>query len=424
MRVSVPGGYGAGYALTLYQFGSAVATAAQNVSYPAPTLEPNSLRQNRTGYSSAPTSALLLDTSNPVTLQLNGTGFSPNPALTTVTYGPVSDPAAYVCTLLPALSSTTLLTCQTQSGSQGLNLLFTVTVSGQSVVGTDRLSFPVVPTVTSIVGCAASAANPNATTDCSTEGGAAMTVRGEPFVQEGISVSIGGSLCANPVVLSNSLLTCTLPAGAGALRSVIVTSNGQSSIPVFLVSYAAPTITALSSANCSQGSTALRLTQCPNGGAGAFITVHGLNFGFVAGSPPAVLIGATLSSSVVQDAAVPHRRVVVALPPGVGLDRAVVVLQSGGAIGASTASLSYLECAPGTFRSGLNCPVCAPDRVSSAADSPFCSPCSGGQYPNPSFSACVACEAGKASPGGEASCSNCTAGSAAVVPGLALCNEW
>jgi hypothetical protein len=65
-----------------------------------------------------------------------------------------------------------------------------------------------------------------------------VTISGDAFVQIGLSVSINGQYCTNPFVFQdNTRITCVLPPGAGLERAVIVTSDGQSSLPASLVTY-------------------------------------------------------------------------------------------------------------------------------------------------------------------------------------------
>ncbi len=60
---------------------------------------------------------------------------------------------------------------------------------------------------------------------------------GRNFVQTGISVSVGGRECANPIVpasLNGTEVHCILPESSGGVaRSVLVVSFGQASNPGF-----------------------------------------------------------------------------------------------------------------------------------------------------------------------------------------------
>ncbi len=139
--------------------------------------------------------------------------------------------------MVPEASSFSRISCITALGSQGAALIFKVNVGGLEVTsqGLFQINFPIVPTVTRVSGCIDV---DNSTVECDTEGGAALTIYGNNFVQSNIAVTIGGESCSSPFVRSVRMITCLSPPGAGgAMRTVVVVSSGQSSIPKPLVQY-------------------------------------------------------------------------------------------------------------------------------------------------------------------------------------------
>jgi hypothetical protein len=103
--------------------------------------------------------------------------------------------------------------------------------------GPDFITFPVVPTVTAVTGCAQQVGN--TTQRCPTDGGPTLTIYGSDFIQNGLSVAINGNPCTLPIVSDgNSVIRCALPAGAGLKRNVVVNSLGQNSVAKALVYYA------------------------------------------------------------------------------------------------------------------------------------------------------------------------------------------
>ncbi len=87
-----------------------------------------------------------------------------------------------------------------------------------------------------------------------------------------LTVSVGGSACTGVVQLSERSLTCVLPAGVRSNVPVIVTSTGSASRAALLVSYALPTVVAIS--GCTPGVTNSSVIDCPRLG-GALITLTG-----------------------------------------------------------------------------------------------------------------------------------------------------
>jgi hypothetical protein len=84
-------------------------------------------------------------------------------------------PPLQTCTILPSLSTSTTITCTTAPRGAGLLATFTVAVPDQTAVGTDTISFPVLPYIYSVSGCVNVLSR---TIECPTEGGIPLTVNG------------------------------------------------------------------------------------------------------------------------------------------------------------------------------------------------------------------------------------------------------
>lgn len=104
-------------------------------------------------------------------------------------------------------------------------------------------------------------------------GGISLSIIGSCF-SNGVDafVDIGAYACVSPSVVSDSLITCTIPPGVGALHVVSVTVGGKTSFENCgaeegcEVTYSPPAITSTS------------LSTCPAFG-GCVLTVAGRNFG-------------------------------------------------------------------------------------------------------------------------------------------------
>lgn len=139
-----------------------------------------------------------------------------------------------------------------------------------------------------------------------TAGGIPLTINGSNF---GLTATptVGGSVC--PVTTrSHTQLVCTLPAGTGSNREVVVASLGRTSNAATF-SYAGPFVTSISPAS---GATAGNVP----------LTINGLNF--AAGST--VAVGGSNCPVVSQSGT---DSIVCTLPPGQGRDREVRVTSAG-----------------------------------------------------------------------------------------------
>ncbi len=166
---------------------------------------------------------------------------------------------------------------------------------------------------------------------------------GSNFVQP-VACFVNGVGCGQLNVLSSTRLTCVLPTAVSpCLAPVIVSATGQFSAPVDLLSYAPPTITSVTGCTATGSGS---IVNCARNG-NTTITIRGANFG---ARNAVVLIGAVTCSNVVQDTSSPAAAqsfLTCRTPSGNALNQPILVLQSGGQISTSNASLSYAQCPPG-----------------------------------------------------------------------------
>ena len=62
----------------------------------------------------------------------------------------------------------------------------------------------------------------NATINCPTLGGVLLSIFGQNFGQDGLAITIGENDCNNPTFVTETLVTCVLPQGAGSELDVRV----------------------------------------------------------------------------------------------------------------------------------------------------------------------------------------------------------
>eukprot|EP00026_Physarum_polycephalum_P000048 Phypoly_transcript_00048.p1 GENE.Phypoly_transcript_00048~~Phypoly_transcript_00048.p1 ORF type:complete len:2722 (+),score=260.03 Phypoly_transcript_00048:277-8166(+) len=115
-----------------------------------------------------------------------------------------------------------------------------------------------------------------------TDGGV-ITIAGSSFVPEGVdagdnsNITVDGKLCISPVWTSDTSIQCTVGAGIGKNKPVVVTVGGQASDPYNIFSYNDPTVTSVNPNHYgTQG--------------GARITISGTNFGTGTPLPKAYLL--------------------------------------------------------------------------------------------------------------------------------------
>ena len=308
-------------------------------------------------------------------------------------------------------------------GSNATSYIFQLlALNAYSVVspGQDYYTYPVSPVVQSVSGCAAQSGN--ATLGCPTYGGEYVIINGTSFstAASDMSVRIGSSPCVDIVALSHSELLCLLEPGSGVQQPVTVTYSQLSSLPVPYLSYAPALMTRVSGCTDAVNATG----GCQRAG-GDTLTVYGSSFG---SSAPLVLIGGTACLNVVllEDDAT-QSRLQCNTPPGTGLALAIILVQAGGPVSVSPASvtLSYAPCPAGQFASATNssCLPCPTGTYQDSLGSASCKQCAAGTVPASASgaSACVACPAGSISAAGASLCSNCTAGYYTALPGSIAC---
>ena len=246
-----------------------------------------------------------------------------------------------------------------------------------------------------------------------------VTIAGEPC--DGVAhipmpFGPGGAL------LNGFALNCTLRSGTGQRLQVVVESLTITSVPKPFLSYSLPVIDHIG--GCAEQPFANETAECPRAG-GVRITLDGRNFGR---SGALVVFGDTLIADVQHSAAMPHRQLSFVLPPGMGVQRSVVLFQGGGGdIGPSPASVSYHQCEFGAFANTSSprfaCDACPANSYSNTRDTLQCVPCPSGYYPDRpgSATACFRCEAGSYSVSGNSVCSACELGKYQTAPVQARC---
>lgn len=158
-------------------------------------------------------------------LVINGTGFVSG---ATVKVGGVS------CTGV-VFTSSTLMNCSVPANATGNYSVVVTNPDTSSITSSTNYSYDITPVISSI-----------SPTSGFLAGGGTLTLTGTGFLA-GASVTIGGTLCTLPNVVSSTSLTCTIPAKTAWTYSVTVTnSNLRSSTLSSAYTYVpAPTISAV-----------------------------------------------------------------------------------------------------------------------------------------------------------------------------------
>jgi len=341
------------------------------------------------------------------------------PLQITVTYSSAANPSIQQCTgvtLYPLSNGNTTIRCLTQTGS-GAGYHFTVTVVNYaSLPGTDTYNYAVPPTISSVYGCNNVG---NGTTGCSTLGGQVITVTGTGYGSTAF-VRIGSSTCTI-ISTSESVLTCTAPAGSGLLQAVTVVRELLFSQSAYLFSYATATITSVSGCTDSGSSTA----NCPRTGS-TVVTIQGSNFG---PPTPIVLIGGSPCSPVVQDATSPSTKLTCTLSSGSQASLSVMLIQAGGPQTTGSVTLSYAQCAAGSYSVGTDiaCTLCSNGTFQDVAGQQSCKPCPDGSFSaGPGNIACTQCQQATYSLSngvGATTCTSCAQGTYNSLPGQATCTS-
>jgi len=179
------------------------------------------------------------------------------------------------CSNLDVMSSTQLQ-CNTPAGISGDTDIFVFKnseVSGLPSAFSYTLGAPTVTSVSPAAGALS--------------GGGLLTLTGTNFATWAQAI-VGGALCTNVVIVSNTQMTCTLPSGTAGVKNIVVTNpDGQSS--TLTSGYTYQLGPSLSSAIPPSGSMT----------GGTLVTLIGSNFM----SGVSVLIGGVLVTDLIKDSA-------------------------------------------------------------------------------------------------------------------------
>lgn len=209
-------------------------------------------------YQAAPTVTSVAPTSGSVNgataVTVTGTGFI---AGATVDFGGSS------CAGVTVVTPTTI-TCTTSAHSAGQVTVSVTNSDTQSGNSTNAYTYRAAPTVTGITPSAGALA-----------GGTSITVTGSGFYT-GTTVDINGTPCTNVSITNSTSLTCTTPAGAAGVATVLITNaDGQTGSNAAYTYQAAPTATLISpTIGATTGGTLVTITGT-GFVSGATVTVGG-----------------------------------------------------------------------------------------------------------------------------------------------------
>lgn len=331
------------------------------------------------------------------------------------------------------------VTCTTDPAGSGTFFSFTIRINPDSpsptvsAAGTDVFHYPTVPQLSGIAaaGCTAVGSSgakvecPTAALDSSGQP-VELSISGTDFLQD-LTATVGGLPCTGLVIVSPTLVTCTLPPSTGIDKAVLMQQKTSASTGSVVVDYRAPVLTSLASpagpADCSPPTDPAATTElegCERYG-GALVTVTGLDFGASGGT---MFIGAK-QVALNHDASDPHGLATFLMPNGTGTVT-VAMVQANGRISSSPLTVAYTPCAAGTIAAGLDCSNCTTGTFNPSPGQNQCRDCNPGTYaPIEGLDACLDCPEGKSQPSsGLSECSNCTAGkyqAAAGQPSCLLC---
>jgi IPT/TIG domain/Tyrosine-protein kinase ephrin type A/B receptor-like len=153
-----------------------------------------------------------------------------------------------------------------------------------------------------------------------TNGGTVVLIRGNNF---GLTqyVQIGGLNCSS-LAANHTTALCTTPPNINTAHHIAVIAGTQTLVnpALFSYSYDAPTIHNITGCALANGDGVARCV--PQGAEN--VTIYGENFG---ASGATVTVGglACRNGGAIHDAAMPHNKLICALPYLVGLDKAVIV---------------------------------------------------------------------------------------------------
>jgi len=332
-------------------------------------------------------------------------------ALVEVTYGfgPPKDNYPHICVFDRELAGASgngfdTVVCHSEDNVNKLGLHFRLCVARRCAYSTDQYSYPQVPTVDSVYGCASNNYLTGSTSECPTTGGnIRLSVTGTGFL-EPLTVLVSGRQCGSLERANSTYFTCTLPANAGVALSITVKAGSQRVEARDKLSYAAPTIVAI--AGCEAvSSTSIR--ECSRYG-GNRIQLEGRNFG---ASGATIQIGGTACMNVTHDAFTPHGRLLCTTPEGTTSDRPVTLLQRYGVVSQQSILLSYVQCPPGMRSNDVTCLPCSRGEFNDIWSQTQCRPCSPGLFSGyEGATQCQACPEGTFSSQGSSECQKCPRG--------------
>ncbi len=120
-----------------------------------------------------------------------------------------------------------------------------------------------------------------------TAGGTLITISGSSLDNSG-TVTVDGNACTSPTWTHTSII-CTIPAGQGVNRNIVITTAGSQTASSTAFSYAAPSVTGIApSLGLTAGGTSIVLTGSNFGVSGPTVTVDGLNCPVTASSSTSV----------------------------------------------------------------------------------------------------------------------------------------
>jgi hypothetical protein len=396
------------------------------VSYPRPVILPNTIRLVTSDATFGDRVVGANSEGDLVFIDVNYIGGSESLALLIVTYGYEGAIKDQSCT--PVTTGTyngqTYISCPTAPGYGSL-YQFEVTANGQtSAPGTDYYSYVSSPVVYSVNGCANNTAN--ATSQCPTEGGTLITIIGDNFGENALSVHIGTQTCIGVTYYSVTKLTCTVPEGTGSPTSVVVIFGQRYSRSVNYLSYAAATVTQVT--GCTDVGTST--TLCSRGG-GDTLTLTGDNFG--PATPVAiVVVGSQYCANVVMDSSTPHTKLTCTAPTGTDLTAAVLLRQGQGVLSQTSVTVGYVQCAIGTYAASgvVTCASCAAGSYSDDVGQATCKACESGDYASiTGATICNRCSQGTYSvlatgaTIGATNCTNCTSGTYGASQAASSCSS-
>jgi hypothetical protein len=427
LRCTLAGGYGGSVAVALVLTDSRgrqlrrVAPTA--LAFPPPRFTAGTLRRDGglpqldgQGASRITAQGLLGDT-----IAFDGADIPPAAALR-VWAGTQTDPRQVPCLPQAGRVRASGVVCDLQAGEgQGLSLL--MEVGGvASLRSADTLDYPDPPKVYAVSGCQPAPGESAATAQCPTQGGLTLTVVGASLA-EPLQITVDGRECALPTPVPGaqpgSAVTCRLPEGAGARKAVVAVRGSVMSAPALLLSYRLPVLDSVTVLSGCEQSGPTAVTECRRTG-GAQLVIDGDQFG--PGAPRIVIGGAPCRSVV---ALVPHRRALCTAPAGTLPGRSVMLVQAGGRFsdgGAAPLLVSYSQCRPGTFESGLACPNCSAGRYTGGLGLSQCVACAPGSFARAGEGACTLCPPGRVQSRSEqGGCDVCPGGSFSDASGGVTC---